>query len=199
MKIAQALDNKLSTEFRRIQRDHHRANRERAARVVLGPSIMRVYAKGTAVALRRLLPKIDVDQLPQIGSQKEYNAWFDRSLNRVARIIEHHNAKNRRIRPGLKWGHAAKILAIFVRDLVIYSRYFSDDEARRISYYLHAPIDGIVVARLRRLNAAPPFSKLKDITTRKMFYDVQETLTNYSAPLNVPRVWFDDNWGDRQT
>jgi hypothetical protein len=188
----------LVEEFQRIKKQHREAQRSRCARTTLGPSVMRVYAKGTRDALSELLPKLDVDVLTHIADQNQYNAWFDLHLKRIAQVIDKHNSRNMRIRPGLKWGHAAKVLALFVRDLVMYSRYFSDSEARRISFFLHAPIDSIVIARLRTLRVQPPFARLKEIDTRNKFYFVQTSLEKAATKHKVPRVWFDDNWGDRQ-
>jgi len=43
-----------------------------------------------------------------------------------------------------------------------------------------------------------PFKAIKEIDTTEKFYDVQELLGEAAAKVGVPRVWFDDNWGDRQ-
>jgi hypothetical protein len=37
-----------------------------------------------------------------------------------------------RIHPEYKWGHGAKVLSLFVRDPVLFSRYFDETEAGRI-------------------------------------------------------------------
>jgi len=88
--------------------------------------------------------------------------WFDIQLDRLARAIKPLNSRNHRIAPGEKWGHATKILTLFVRDLVLKSRYFHDKDAKRIPQFLHAPIDGIVIKRLRKLGVRLPFSKIKE-------------------------------------
>lgn len=188
----------LTTEFQRIKEHHREALKKTTARVVLGPSVMRVYAKGTREVLLPLLPKIDVDTLAQFNDQGQFSTWFDEHVEQIAQIIRQLNPRNSRIHPGVKWGHATKIVAIFVRDLVISSRYFSDTEADRISFFLHVPIDSIVIDRLKKLGFNLPFKKIKEIDTRDKFYAVQEALTNAALPHGIPRVWFDDNWGDRQ-
>ncbi len=145
-----------------------------------------------------VLEDVEIDDPPTIRDQETFQTWFDKQLSRVAHTIDRRNSRNRRIAPGAKWGHATKILTLFVRDLVLKSRYFSDKDAKRISQYLYAPIDSIVIRRLRILGVRPPFSKIKEIDSRKKFYDVQEKLGSAAKKAGIPRVWFDDNWGDRK-
>ena len=159
----------LNDEFRRIKAAHQEALKKTIARVVLGPSVMRVYAKGTRDALLPLLPKLDVDTITQFKSQEQFSAWFDEHVGRVAKIIDRHNPRNTRIRPGLKWGHATKIMALYVRDLVLSSRYFSDTDAAKVRAFLHVPVDSIVIGRLRELGVRQPFTRIKEIDTREKF------------------------------
>jgi hypothetical protein len=188
----------LNDEFRRIKGQHQEALKKTIARVVLGPSVMRVYAKGTRDALLPLLPTLDVDAITQFKSQEEFSEWFDGHVERIAKTIDRHNRRNTRIRPGLKWGHATKIMALYVRDLVLSSRYFSDTDAAKVSAFLYVPIDSVVINRLRKLGVRQPFTKIKEIDTREKFYAVQEALASAALNHRIPRVWFDDNWGDRQ-
>lgn len=188
----------LDDEFQRIKGQHQEALKKTTARVVLGPSVMRVYAKGTRDALLPFLPTLDVDAITQFKNQEQFSEWFDKYVERVAKIIDQHNHRNTRIRPGLQWGHATKIMALYVRDLVLSSRYFSDTDAARVSAFLHVPIDSVVIERLRKLGVRQPFTKIKEIDTREKFYVVQEALASAALNHKIPRVWFDDNWGDRQ-
>jgi hypothetical protein len=187
----------LLKEFKEIKKNHREAIKKTAARVVLGPSVMRVYAKGTRDALLPELSKIDIDVLPTLAIQEHFSDWFNARVGRIARVIIRLNPNNSRIRPGVKWGHATKIMAIFVRDLVLSSRYFSEAEAERLSYFLHVPLDGIIIGRLKELGVSLPFDRIKRIDTQDKFYGVQETLSRAAAEVGVPRVWFDDNWGNR--
>ncbi len=189
----------LDKEFHRLKAEHRNALRNTAARAVTGPSVMRVYKSGTKEALMPILAdKIDIDALPHVRNQDAFSHWYDAQLVLVARAINQCNNGNTRISPGVKWGHSTKVLSLFVRDLVLKSDYFSHQQVRKIAGFLHAPIDSIVMRRLRKLNVSLPFSKIKDIDTRKKFYDVQTTLSFAAARAGIPRVWFDDNWGDRQ-
>jgi hypothetical protein len=52
--------------------------------------------------------------------------------------------------------------------------------------------------RLRKLGVSLPFRQIKEIDSAEKFYRVQDLLEEVSAPTEVPRVWFDDNWASRQ-
>ena len=88
--------------------------------------------------------------------------------------------------------------ALLMRDMVLSSRLFSDAEADRIAPWLYTPIDSIVIKRLRKLGVDPGFNLIKDIDTAEKFYGVHDVLGQAAKKVGVPRVWFDDNWGDRQ-
>ncbi len=185
-------------EFQRIKQSHPEALKKRATRIVLGPSVTRVYRKGTRDALLPLLSAIDVDALREVQNQEEFSAWFNSHVARIARRIGRHNRGNNRFAAGVKWCHATKIMALYARELVLNSRYFSDAEEERLSYFLHVPIDSIVIERLTTLGYRLPFGNIKGIDSRSKFYEAQNALTSAAMQAGVPRVCFDDNWGDRQ-
>jgi hypothetical protein len=82
--------------------------------------------------------------------------------------------------------------------MVLKSRHFNDNQVKRISSWLYIPIDSIAIKRLRKLGVKLPFNNIKEIHTSKMFYGTQDILAKAAIKANVPRIWFDDNWGDRQ-
>lgn len=89
-------------------------------------------------------------------------------------------------------------MASMFATLVLSSRYFFDTDAAKVSAFLYVPIDSVVINRLRKLGVRQPFTKIKEIDTREKFYAVQEALASAALNHRIPRVWFDDNWGDRQ-
>ena len=192
------MNDALVVEYERIKANHRKAITLTVARSILGPSVIRVYCEGTKEPLLKALVALDSDCLPDLAGQEAYRAWFQQSLDAVARVIAGTNQDNCRIFPGYKWGHATKVLCIYVRDLVNYSRYFTDSEAARITPWLYSPIDSVVINRLWELHSPLPFSQIKDIDAPEKFYKVQDLLGQAAAEVGVPRVWFDDNWGDRQ-
>jgi hypothetical protein len=189
---------KLVQEFKRLKRGREHALRKRAAMSVLGGSVIRVFNPETKEHLVKLLCTVPVKELASIKSDQKYRCWFEKQLSRVARCIKRTNADNRRIDPGYKWGHAGKVLNLYLRDIVHNSRYFSDSVVTRLGFWLYIPIDRILLRRLRELDCKTGLKAIKDIDTAKKYFRVQDILSPAAEKVGVPRVWFDDNWADRQ-
>lgn len=167
------------------------------ARVTLGGSVIRVFEPGTKSDLLLALANLPIDDLPDI-SDVEFKHWFECQLAVIAKCINKRNKNNTRVQPGYKWGHATKVLTIYLREMVSHSRYFGDADAQRIEHLLYCPIDRITIASLKAVGHRPTgFERIKEIDTPRKFYGVQELLGRVAKQLDVPRVWFDDGWGDR--
>jgi len=188
----------LVTEFERIKMDHQKALRQRGARVVLFASVTRVFQKGTKGHLLTMLAEIPVDEIATLKGQEEFRAWFEHCLDILAQEIKRLNPQNSRIHPGYKWGHATKILTLYIREIVLNSRYFTDAQVQAVAPWLYIPIDNIARRRLAELGYRLPFTSIKEIDIPDKFYGVQDLLGQTAAKVGVPRIWFDDIWGDRQ-
>jgi hypothetical protein len=189
----------LEDEYRRIALAHHPATRWFTARSCIPASVTRVFAAGTKGLLVPLLAGLPADELPQLSGQDEYRAWFTRQLDAVAESILRLNPPEIRpaIHPGYKWGHSTKVLALYVRDLVLFSRYFSDQDVERVAPWLYCPVDSVVMKRMRELREQPGSYQISGIDSPQRFWRIQDLLGAAAASVGVPRVWFDDNWGDR--
>ncbi len=157
---------------------------------------MRVFAPGTKGDLLSLLPELPLDDLKEIKDQEGFEKWFGAQLNRVARRILVKNRDNSKINPGYKWGHASKILNLYLREMVLNSRYFNDRDARRLSFFLYVPIDSKIMARLRKLGCRLPFSRIKEISSKGQFMLVQSLLAEAAVKAKAPRIWFDYVWSE---
>jgi hypothetical protein len=188
----------LIAEFERIKVDHRKALRHRAARIVLGPSVVRVYQKGASKRLFEVLVAIPVDELAEIKTQGQFRTWFEHRLDGLASVLHELHQGDGRIYPGYKWGHATKVLTLYLREIVLNSRYFQDGEIDRIVPFLYTPIDDIAMKRFKKLGYRLPFQAINQVDTPEKFYDAQDLLGQAAAEVGVPRIWFDDNWGDRQ-
>ena len=126
-----------------------------------------------------------------------YRRWFEAALQGVAATILELNPRGTRsgVHPGYKWGHGTKVLSLFVRNLVICSRYFTEEEARRIEWWLYCPIDTIVMRRLRRVGFDPGVRQINQID-EVAFWRIQDALSIAAEEAGVPRVWFDDIWSE---
>jgi hypothetical protein len=187
----------LLAEYERLRSDHRKAMQHRIARTTLGSSVMRVFARGTRPDLIAAFTSIPVAELRAVPDEDAFRPWFERHLAATAGAISRRNAKNRRIQPGARWGHGTKVLTIFLREMVAHSRFFRDEEVKRIEPLLYVPLDSITMGRLRDLGIRLPFKRIREIDSARKFYDVQDALGAAAGQVGVPRVWFDDNWGDR--
>ena len=115
----------LLEEYKRIGDHHAEAGRYYFARVVLGSSVIRVFQKYSKPVIMRALLRLDIRSLGGIRSQKAYIEVFEDQLESLAQAIRRSNRQNNRVKPGLKWGHATKVLCLYHRDMVLHSRYFS--------------------------------------------------------------------------
>ena len=188
----------LEEEFNRIKENHKNAIQTKVARIVVGPSVGRVFQEGTVYKIRPVLKQIKLKVLNSITSQEQYRKWFENQLNKLAAKIKETNPKNDKIYPGYKWGHSTKILCLFLNDVLIHRDFFDAKTSDYLIHFLYAPIDSFVMKRLNYLGIKLDFSKIKEIDTPKKFYNTQEELKRAADKVGVPRIWFDDNWGDRQ-
>lgn len=188
----------LIDEFSRIKIDHKQAVQIRAARLVIGPSVGRVFVEGATKKIWPVLRDMDLCGLAEIQTQKQYKEWFECKLKVLAKKIKKTNPNNTKIYPGYQWGHATKIFCLFLNDMVVHRDYFDAKTAKRLVYFLYAPIDGIVIRRLKKLGIRLDFSLIKEIDSADKFYGIQDILEKAAKKAKAPRIWFDDNWGDRQ-
>lgn len=189
----------LVAEYARIRDVHARSMIRFTIRSALPASVIRSMSPGTKAALTAYLERIPVDELRGIESEAAYRAWFEAHLEPVARIIRRLSPPEQKplLYPGYKWGHGAKVLALYVRDLVLRSRYFSDEDADRIAPMLCCPIDGVVLQRLKQVGADVGIERIYQVDSKRLYWSIQDRLEAAACEVGVPRVWFDDVWGDR--
>lgn len=188
----------LMNAFRRIGKHHRNSLVRRSARIVLGPSVIRVFRPGTNRPLRAALEQTNLAPLATLRGAGEFESWYARELDRVARAILRTNPNNPRIQPGYKWGHAAKVLSLFVCEL-LNCRYFTEQVSKRLECLAYVPIDRIALGHLKRLGILGFDGSIKSIDSQAKFELIQGTLGRAAACAGVPRVWFDDLWLVRST
>lgn len=167
-----------------------------SARSATGASVIRVFAGDTKPGLLQRLLDLPAEEISSLQSKDEFEQWFEVQLRKISNTLEKRNRTNQRVQPGLKWGHGAKVLAIYLRSLVLHSRYFPDQVVARVTPWLFVPVDGLLIKKLKVFGVKPPFTKIREIATRQDFYFVQNLLAK-SCPSGVARVVFDDSWADR--
>ena len=187
------MNAKLVDKFEELGQNRKHGIQERQARVTLGASVMRVFAGGTDDKVRPVLGKIRLDGLPKMRGQQQYRRWFEKQLERVAKAIYSLNRTRSAVNPGYKWGHAAKILNLFMDGIVRQSRYFTDKEAKRIEPWLYVPLDSRVMGALNACDVDTP-TRIRKIASSKTFYRIQDEMGEAAACAGVSRILFDDVW-----
>jgi len=187
----------LAEEVERIGRLHEKAVVRTVARGAVPSSVGRVFRPGTKDALVESLPTLRIRELVELRDASAYRAWFVRALDLVADTALKLNPKrlNDRIHPGYKWGHSSKVLSLFVRDLLLFSRFLPAEEAGRLEPWLYCPVDGIVIDRMRRLGFDPGVRFIREIDEEN-FWTIQARLGDGAASTGIARVWFDDIWSE---
>jgi hypothetical protein len=142
------------------------------------------------------LVTLPVEEIAGLRTKAEFERWFESQLHKVAATIQKKNRLNSRVLPGLKWGHTGKVLSIYVRSLVLQSRFFPDRVVNRVKPWLFVPVDSFTIKRLKELGVRTPFRKIRENATRRDFYFVQNLLAERCSP-GIARVVFDDSWADR--
>ncbi|TKJ37969.1 hypothetical protein CEE37_13485 [candidate division LCP-89 bacterium B3_LCP] len=184
---------KLIEEFKEIKKEHRRLIIQKSALVVPGSSVIRVFEKETKDDIVSVLQKIPMDKLRNLDNETGFKSWFEEQLDKITRALKKRNRKNTRVNPGIKWGHAAKILNLSLRDLVVDLRIFDTKTTKRLIPWLYCPIDGIIMRKIQGLGYSLPYKGIKNID-KKFFYNIQNLLGEAAKQANFHRVYFDYNW-----
>lgn len=150
--------------------------------------------------IRKALKGIEVNQLPKIKTQEKFKEWFEKQLEKVFVVIPCRTSgkKSQELsEDARRWGYAAKILCLFLKEVVEHRRYFTSEDAEKARRWLYCPIDSIVMSKLRECNVSLPFSQIKGIDKDK-FYNVQKQLGNAAKNEGVSRILFDYVWSERE-
>ena len=188
----------LVAKFQRLDRRKKDAVVERTAKVVLGPSVVRVFKSKTSEDLFRALKSLDLDELRSCTTQERFDDFFFYALRKVDAAILEKNGNNSRVGDGHKWGHAAKVLCLYLRDLVLYTRYFDDEDALRLQNLLYMPVDSVVMKHLRACGVRITPQRIKEIDSEEQFRAIQTLFAEAARRAHVPKILFDDVWGENR-
>lgn len=193
----------LKNLLKEIKANHNDKNtREKSAKVVLGPSVLLPFGKGTKDEIRKVLSKITIIGLKKYKTQAGFKEMFYKQATKIAKILRKGIIikKNKKSCLG---AHAPKILSLYLRDLLVSSRgSITRKEFNRVEKLLYVPIDGKIIKKLNKLEFTLFKKKKKKIeamvgiTEIKTFFETQKAIARYIKKLriNMPRVWFDDVW-----
>ncbi len=190
------MNTQLVEDFKRLKQRREVSIKCRCARVNLTSSVIRVFASGSKPRLFKHLVEIDLTQFVSLSSEHEFQHWYFGELDRLSTLIRSLNNGASRLGQGLKWGHAHKVLALYLADFLRIHRWNTLSQRDRVEKWLYCPVDSVVINRLRELKITPPAERINQITEKK-FHEFQNLLQAAASKANVPRIWFDDHWGSR--
>lgn len=193
----------LKELFRKIERRHSAKVRERSAKLVLGPSVIRALKKGIKEKLRTELQKLKIRKLVHWAkSEENFKKKFEAKCNRIKQII----GSNKKIKKGKQKGnqhvnkhaHAPKILALYCRELLTSSWEAVGCKAyKKVEMRLFCPVDKIVIEKIRKCEGGPELlGDVKSMGTmeKDTFMNIQKWLAAGAKGTGIPIVWFDDAW-----
>ncbi|MBN2315273.1 MAG: hypothetical protein JXM79_15190 [Sedimentisphaerales bacterium] len=191
----------LEETFHHIDDNHKDAIIKHVAKVCFTGSTGRVFPKAKNKSqksanekIKEALTNIAVDELLRIKSQKKFEEWFEEKLENVTKKIprkmsqqDKKTGKHIKINDDArKWGYGAKILCLFLREIVLHCRYFTPEEAVKVRRWLYCPIDSKIIKRMKKCNDVP---KDRFDTVQKLLGD-----TKAVKKEGIPRIWFDYVW-----
>lgn len=187
----------LEDKFREIRGKHYETIKEKTAKVVLGPSVIRALRKGTKTPLQKELSRVNIKNLITWSKDRvSFEKYFLKESRNIEKIISSiHGSKSVNAH-----AHAAKILALYCRDLILNSlscNLIKLSTYNRLERLLFCPIDGIVIDALREIEGGKELlSGVKSMKDMKKsdFMKIQNWLMAAAKKTKVPCVWFDDVW-----
>src|SRR5688572_7715832 len=167
--------------------------KKRICKIVLGSSVIRVFVEGTKYSLLKCLDNIPIDEVIKIQSQTAYDKWHYKQVNKVYICLKSQRGNTKRIDndEGLKFGHATKIVNLFIGHLIFYSPYFKKKHTKCVYNFLHVPLDSKVFDALRVCSEQQVPSTIKEVT-KETYYSIQEEIRQHAVAYKIPPLCFDD-------
>ncbi len=166
--------------------------KKRIIKIILGSSVIRALPAGTKPILMPCLESLPVYELLKTNSQKAFNIWHKKQVAKVKKCLIRCNKESKRFdKDEQLFGHAAKILNLFLSHLVLYSAYFSQHVIIKTKYFLHVPLDRNVFSAIgvdESLKAPTSIKSLKS----KTYYLIQDAIRESAAKSDLPAIYFDE-------
>lgn len=189
--------NSLVDEYRKIGKKHRELDIKRTAMVTLAPSVIRVFNQGTRSGLIECLKDIPIEEMREIKTEQSFKIFYCKQLDRVVKVVEKSNLKNLRLGRGLMWGHCTKVLSIYLYELVLRTRLFSTAQVKVLTPLLYVPLDSILLKRLRNCGMTNLPQKIKALSKKRQFWEIQDFLKKAAKKAGIPAIYFNDVWADR--
>ena len=171
---------------------YKRAVKKRIAKIILGSSVIRAFEKDSKPLLLNCLINLEVDTLATIKTESEYDKWHSRKITSIYNcLLKTNKRKFKKNLVGLKWGHATKVLNLYVGHLYYYSPYYGKLKRKfKAHLFFHIPLDSKVFAALKKCNVDVP-KNIKTINV-VIYKEIQNTLRKVAQKKRVDPLRFDE-------
>ncbi|MGA2150769.1 MAG: hypothetical protein ABSG44_09825 [Thermodesulfobacteriota bacterium] len=180
--------------FGEVKNQQKYAAIRRTGLVTLDASLIRVFEEKTKDDILSVLVSVPIEDLRKISNESEFKTFYKQQLDRIENAVLRKNARNEKLGKGLKWGHCTKILSIFVREIVLRSRICSNKEVKRLVPLLYVPLDSKVLGKLRGCGLSEVPNRIKDLSTAKQFWNLQELVRKAAKQAGTSAIYLDDVW-----
>ena len=179
-------------QMRTLKTNQHQDSlvRRRIKFVVEKGAMARLFRAGTHGKLKeKIFECVKPVDLCAIQTREDYDHW-------LMRIVESNCWRNCS-RNGLvedRWAYFAKLINIVVYEIVSNRELCQEAVWERLKWFLHLPVDGVVLNHLNTLKPGfPAPSKLKGMTKLE-YLQIQSAARELAVHLGDPPIWFEDAW-----
>ena len=96
----------------------------RIIKIILGSSVIRAFSKGTKPLLMKGLKAIPINEIDQLTTQTEFDSWHKSQVGKIQTILVRGDKETARFGNGELYGHAAKVVNLYIGHLLLFSQYF---------------------------------------------------------------------------
>jgi hypothetical protein len=166
--------------------------KKRIIKIILGSSVIRALPPKSKPSLMTCLDSIALKQLHEVNSQETFDIWHKKQVSKVEACLVKCNAKSQRFEKDEQlFGHAIKVLNLFMGHLVLNSEYFSQEVKARTKYLLHVPLDSKVFSALKNEPGLNVPKYIKSLTPGT-YQAIQKKIREFATKANLPSIYLDD-------
>jgi hypothetical protein len=181
----------MKDPFREIRENRRSLAIKWVSRTFAGPNTFRVLPKGKAEKARRSL-------IENVGDGRNLRTARDEGeYDRTHRQIVARMGKTCR----LPFGHAVKLVNLYVKELVTRRGVISESLSRRIYRFAHVTVDRVILDRLRHdyPEESKPLALRKTLKSMNQseYDEIQAFLRDRAKPSGSPALDYDLRWAER--
>ncbi len=163
----------------------------RIIKIILGSSVIRAFSKGTKPLLMKGLKAIPINEIDQLTTQTEFDSWHKSQVGKIQTILVRGDKETARFGNGELYGHAAKVVNLYIGHLLLFSQYFKKVTINRVKHFLHVPLDRKVFIALKGEKSIIVPKSIKELIPGT--YDsIQNAIRKHALNAGLPAIYFDE-------